>query len=411
MLRPPSDANSPGSGPPRVAVAVCGIFHYRKYIGELARHGCVQQFIYSHRVSTTAKSLGLERGQATNLWLKEYLYRSAMSFTRGGLRNTIDDFSHQVWDAGVARRLGACDIFHGMVHGSLVESFQRARTLGLVALGEPVNSHPAVLQEIVEAEHEVLRIPPPAAPRNANGILAELPLCDFLVVGSRLIRDSYTSQGFPAERIFVIPYAIDSQRFRPLSPKEKLTTRDKRFRVICVAQIVPRKGIHYLLEAWSRLGLSPTEAELVLVGQASPGMEGVLRKYAGQFTHIQSVPHDRLRLEYGRADVFVLPSVEDGFGYVVTEAMGCGLPVITTSAAGAADVVQDGISGFVVPPRSAEALADRLDRLRADQSLRESMGQANLRAAQAARTWSTYANELAGLYSHLMRSRPRGQSA
>jgi len=313
----------------------------------------------------------------------------------------MSPLAHRLWDEGVAKRIRPGDFFHGMLHGTLMRSFARARLLSQATIGEPVNSHPEVLQAILEQEHEVLGLPPPRDTTTLPLIVEELPECDYMVCGSRLIRDSYVSRGFPHERTFVIPYGIDTKHFYPLSPAERDLRRDGRFRVICVAQIVPRKGIHYLLKAWERLRLPAEQAELVLVGPASASMEAVLARHAGQFTHLPSVPHDRLRIEYGRSDVFVLPSVEDGFGYVTAEAMGCGLPVITTSACGSADIVEEGVSGYVVSPRSVDDLVDRLERLRADRDLRREMGERSLAASQVTRSWTTYADRLDALYRQL----------
>lgn len=391
--------------PPRATLAVCGIFHYRKYVGELSKRGCLLDFFYSHRLTTTARSLGMVSGRAVNLWLKEYLYRGAGRF--GGASGTafVSPLAHRLWDEGVARRIQPGDIFHGMLHGTLMRSFAKARSLGQCTIGEPVNSHPDVLRRIVEREHEILGLPPPRDTTTLPAVVEELPACDYLVCGSRLIRDSYVSQGFPAERTSVIPYGIDTGHFYPLSPAERAAHRDGRFRVICVAQLVPRKGIHYLLEAWERLDLPSSEAELVLVGQPSTEMAGVLARHAGRFTHLGSVPHDRLRVEYGRADVFVLPSVEDGFGYVTTEAMGCGLPVITTTGAGSADVVEDGVSGYVVRSGSVDDLVDRLERLRNDPDLRRAMGERSLAASKVTRSWVTYVDGLEALYHQLLEAK------
>lgn len=390
------------AGKPRaVTLAVCGIFHYRKYVGELSSRGCLRDFFYSHLIGTTGRSLGISSGRAVNLWFKEYLYRGSAKLAGGSPPDWVADFAHASWDAGVARRLRPGGIFHGMLHGNLLRSFHTARRLGKLTVGEPVNTHPLVVRDIIHEEHTLLGIPPPRGDATSLAILDELQACDYLLAGSKLIRDSYVARGFPGDRAFVIPYAIDTARFHPLTPDERAAVRDTRFRVLCVAQVVPRKGIHYLLDAWERLGLTTAEAELVLIGQVGPGMAGVLSRHAGRFTHIPKVAHDRLRIEYGRADVFVLPSVEDGFGYVTTEAMGCGLPVITTSAAGSSDVVEDGVNGFVVPPRSADALTDRLDRLRRDPDLRRVMGQNNVAASKMGCTWAGYVDSLVELYGSL----------
>jgi phosphatidylinositol alpha 1,6-mannosyltransferase len=86
---------------------------------------------------------------------------------------------------------------------------------------------------------------------------------------------------------------------------------------------------------------------------------------------------DALLPLYAAADAFVFPTLGDAFGMVVLEAMACGLPVISTSAAGEiADRIDEGVNGFVVPPADVEALRSRMEVLAADESIRSRMGKA-----------------------------------
>ena len=100
----------------------------------------------------------------------------------------------------------------------------------------------------------------------------------------------------------------------------------------------------------------------------------------------------QLATEYDAADIFVLPSVEDGSALATILAMAAGLPVIVSDQAGA-DLVVDGVNGFVVPARDAGALAARMEQLIADPELRSRMGAAAA-ASAVARTWETYGKEL-----------------
>lgn len=107
-----------------------------------------------------------------------------------------------------------------------------------------------------------------------------------------------------------------------------------------------RKGVQYLLEAWKQLAWR--DAELWLVGRVMADCAPVLRHYADLpgVTLLGYVP-DQVNA-YQTSDVLVVPSVEDGFALVVARAMACGLPVIVSNHTGAADLVQDSESGFVV---------------------------------------------------------------
>lgn len=144
-------------------------------------------------------------------------------------------------------------------------------------------------------------------------------------------------------------------------------------------------GFHYLLEAWQNLALP--KSELVLVGHPV-GQESltVLERYDPElFRWIREV--DDIHLMYASADVFVFPSLVEGFGMVTLEAMASGVPVIVTENANA--VVRDGLDGYVIPIRDVNALQDRIRRLHDDASLRESMGEAARKRAEEF-TWQRY---------------------
>lgn len=390
----------------RVNVAVCGVFHHRKYIGELSKRGVLAAFYYSHRRATDAAALGMlpERdggGRAENLWAKEYLYRGVSKVLGGKMAERIGPMTHDLWEGQMMRRWAECDVFHLMLHGTGLNALRMAKRKGTRTLGEPVNAHPLVLGRMMEAEHRLLGIaPPPPMRKSERRLVEEISECDALLVASAWIKRSFVEEGYPADKIHVLPYATDPVHFFPLTAEEKAKAvgSDRRFRVLCVAQLVPRKGQHHLLEAWKRLALPADEAELVIVGRMSAEMQGVMEKYRGLYTYLPSVAHEALRFEYGRADVFVLPSVEDGFGLVAVEAMGCGVPVITTTNAGVADVVEDGRSGFVVPAGSPDALADRIGRMFRDRSLGAAMGARSLELSRTTLSWGQYVDGLVEIY-------------
>lgn len=214
----------------------------------------------------------------------------------------------------------------------------------------------------------------------------EIDLADSILVGSQFVRDTFTANGVAAEKIRVIPYGVDAQRFAP----GVRSAGRKSFRVLFVGQIGERKGISYLLKAYD--SFKKPDTELLLVGDFVTGSD-VYKPFAGLFRHSQNLPQGHLPPIFGSADVFVLPTLVEGMPLVVLEAMASGLPVIVTPH-GPADVVRDGVDGYIVPCADSEAIAERLERLYRDPELRVEMGR-NARLSAERWSWSRYASAAA----------------
>jgi glycosyltransferase involved in cell wall biosynthesis len=216
----------------------------------------------------------------------------------------------------------------------------------------------------------------------------EISLADHILVGSSFAKLSFTAEGIPASKTTIIPYGTNLSMFTPAVAKPNRSG----LKILFVGQISQLKGISYALEAYRKTKGPSTHLTLVgnFIGSSEP-----FRKYQSDFTHISHVPHDVMPQIFRNADVFVLPTLADGMGLAVLEAMASGLPVIVT-ANGPGDLVRDGIDGFVVPIRDSEAIAVRLDVLRNNPEMRLAMGQsARLRAEQF--SWEMYALTAADL--------------
>ncbi|WP_373529672.1 glycosyltransferase family 4 protein [Nostoc sp.] len=213
----------------------------------------------------------------------------------------------------------------------------------------------------------------------------ELQLADHIFVASSITQKSLLNVGVELEKISVIPYGAPIDYFHP-QPKT-----DKLFRALFVGCVAPRKGVHYLLQAWKELQLA--DAELLLVGSNS-FPEGWLERYKDIFHYVPSVPHASLNQYYSAGNVLVFPSLVEGFGLVLLEAMACGIPVITTPNTAGPDILTDGVEGFVVPIRNVEALKEKLEWCYCHpQELAEMGRAARLKAEQL--TWGLYRQRLA----------------
>src|SRR5262249_26060185 len=125
-----------------------------------------------------------------------------------------------------------------------------------------------------------------------------------------------------------------------------------------------RKGIVYLLEAFARF--DHPRKRLNVIGMVEPGIERLLRLHLSDSVAMVGpgrVPTADLARYYSEADGLVLPSIEDGFGFVMAEAMSCGCPVIATVNTGAEHLFEHGKEGLIVPIRSIESMVEALDTL------------------------------------------------
>jgi glycosyltransferase involved in cell wall biosynthesis len=389
----------------KVNLAVCGAFHYRKYVRYLDEAQILKKFYYSHRLHTTAVDLGIAHDRAANLWLKEYAVQFHGMVTRGRWIAQFAPLYADLWQLGVLRRWNPCDILHLMLHGTGLKLIRRAKREGSKVIIEPVNQHPVRINEILCEEAYVLGMRAhPALYRIQERQLEEAAQSDFLLAPSRIVRDSFIKRGYDENRTRVLHYGVDLNAFHPIPGADEL---QRTFRVICVAQVSARKGQLYLLEAWKQLRLS--DAELLLIGAISSPMDVVLRRYAGMFRHIPFVANNELLEYYGRSSVFVLPTLEDGFAVATAEAMACGLPVITTANNGAADIITHGKDGFIVPVRSPEALAEHLDLLYRDRELTREMAKSAASKASSELGWDKYASRLLQVYHSVLNGRSETQ--
>jgi len=199
---------------------------------------------------------------------------------------------------------------------------------------------------------------------------AEYAVARRIRVASSWALDSMVARGVPRERITRVPHAVDLSRFVPPA----IARLDEGvLRLVFVGQIGLGKGFQYLLEAMRRLDTQRITVRFV----GATGDPWCRRLFARLSTglSVSAAPEDP-RQAYHQADLLVLPTLHDGFGFVVAEAMASGLPVITTDRCGAAEWVRPGHSGWIVRAGETDPLAAAIeDAMRARRELRD-MGMA-----------------------------------
>jgi glycosyltransferase involved in cell wall biosynthesis len=181
-------------------------------------------------------------------------------------------------------------------------------------------------------------------------------------------------------RVVLLPNGVPRdllQMRRSYSPEAR--------RMLFTGQWLRAKGIRYVAAAFERIAETMPHTELTCIGTGI-GPDVVLSSFAAAHHHrIRVLPRvnpEQLAAELAAADVFMLPSLSEGFSGALIEAMACGLPVIATPAGGAADLLTNDVNGFIVPFADSGALADAAVRLIPDQARRARLGGAARQTAQ-----------------------------
>ena len=202
--------------------------------------------------------------------------------------------------------------------------------------------------------------------------------------------------------IGVIPNGVDTEEFAPAeifaSPGPRL---------ICVSRLIERKGIDFLIRAMPAVIENHPQATLSIFGEGNikEELEDLVRTLglADSVTLPGRVAHDELPARYADADVFVLPSKNEGMSNTVLEAVASGLPVVGTTVGGNNVLVEEGQNGFLVEPERADVLADAILKIAADADGARAMGR---RSREIAETMSW--GSVAAAYSELYRRHAGG---
>jgi len=221
----------------------------------------------------------------------------------------------------------------------------------------------------------------------------EIQLADHIFVASSFTRTTIEAAPITPSNIHIIPYGAP-----PAANEVPETRANGPLRVLFAGALTQRKGLSYLLKAVASLKRS---VELTLLGTKPPCSCPALEKALHIHRWIPSLPHHEVLREMQRHDVLVFPSLFEGFGLVIVEAMSQGLPVITTSHTAGPDIIESGRNGFLIPIRSSEMLTMRLEELLGDRRLLAEM-KVNARATAMNLSWDVYRTRLGAVVREAM---------
>jgi glycosyltransferase involved in cell wall biosynthesis len=304
-------------------------------------------------------------------------------------------------------------------------------------------------------QDELAKLDPALLRSDLTDVDAVATVSDFVTRGARARLPEM------AARIHTVGNGVDVRRFTPAARTDQAGSGGRRpeaLRLIYVGRIAPDKGLHLLMEAFERLTRAGLSLELTLIGKPGlmpydllrrllQGDERALdavsefygqslrtwlaREVLGQHRSYESALRARLSREaaarvrflgtvplpvlisaYRSADLLVLPSIwQESYGLPVAEAMACGVAVLASASGGVPELIEDGVTGRLVPRLDGAALARALRELAADPLLVREMGRAARVRAERLLTWSRSAGRLERLYLGLLAAQPDARQA
>jgi len=224
--------------------------------------------------------------------------------------------------------------------------------------------------------------------KNASAILA-------------LTNDMKTKiNSFYSREIHVVPNGIDIKQSNPTSRSTEVKGRSKS--IVFVGRLHQVKGVQYLLTAMKQIHEEIPDTRLILVGDGEERER--LQRMVDDYKldrcveFVGRVPHEKIPEYLLLADIFVLPSLSEGFPVTILEAMSCGLPIVASRVGGIPDILEDGVNGYMVEAKSSDELAERLTALLKNDEMRMKISNNNLQEVRRY-SWESVTMTVESIYS------------
>lgn len=373
---------------------------------ELNKHGLLLKLIADYPKSYP-RSFGIPSEKVEHLVFTGFFnhgFTRFRKFFNDGTSSYIDRYIHNSYSKKLKRYISDdTQFFIGLSSFSL-EALEHCKNQKIMCAVDHGSLHQleerTLLQD--EAKHWGLPHPDNTTPdwiiKKEN---EEFKAADYIFLPSSAAKESFIKHGIPEDKIFINPYGVNLSTFKPGQKKDNV------FRIVQVGNVTLRKGVLTLIEAFKLANIP--NSELVFIGPMLDSPEFVKKIDALKADNIKfqgAVPQNELHKHFAQASVSCLASIADGFALVVVQSMACGIPAIVTENVGSKDIIQNGENGYVVPIRSPDILAKRLQYLAENpDKLKEMSGKA-LQTISESCSWESYGKRLRNFINSLGKTTP-----
>jgi starch synthase len=372
----------------RVVQTVFGVFHHFDLARQLEARGHLE-YVFSTWPHARLNREGIPRNKVKTFpWIHtpEYLMRRY-----GILPHWLDDqmgyANALAFDEFTFRNVKECDALIA-ISGSSLKTGKMVQARGGTFFCDRGSSHQRYQQQIILEEYQLWGVNLPISDsRDTIREEAIYEQADAVVVPSSFAARSFIEMGVPKEKIHTIPLGVRLDLFSPVRHPPIDC-----FEVLFVGSVSLRKGVQYLVKAFADLKCD--RKRLRIVGGMAKEMPAILAQLPMIDVEVLGpLPQRDLAEIMSSSHVLVLPSIEDGFGLVLGQALASGCPVIATVNTGGPDMISDGNEGFIVPIRNPKILTERLQSLANTPALHAGMREAGLARVDSLGGWNSYGDK------------------
>ena len=288
-------------------------------------------------------------------------------------------------------KLGIKKPFIHTIHGVLADEYEQAKKNGYPSVRGRVANY--FMQKLSKREKET-----------AKKATIIVTISNYSV---EKIQKYYNVE---KSKVRIVPNGVDVEKFKPMNTtsfKQQFGLGNEPC-VLFVGSLIPRKGLPYLVEAAKKVVKNQVDTKFLIVGdgplrnQLSDSLKTA--NLSGNFKFLGNLKDHELPKIYNCADVFVLPSIQEGQGIVLLEAQASGKPVVAFDIGGVKETVQNQETGLLVKQGNIDGLADALLKLLTDKEQREKMGSNGRRFVTENYTWGICAQKMLQVYHEALKT-------
>lgn len=232
----------------------------------------------------------------------------------------------------------------------------------------------------------------------------ELQNADYVVVASNYVRNCLLDDGIQPDRIKYLPLGIDASTF---TPKNEVYLPNGKLKFLFVGRMEGAKGIYYIIEAFRQM--QDLSVELIAVGE-NFGLQDMFTTYTSNIKVLGEKRRDEMSNVYKNADVYILPSLWEGFSFSLLEALASGMPVIASKNSCAPEIVEEYKEGFVIEPRNIKEIKDKVKWFLDNKDKIKDMGKA-ARAKAETYSWDFYSQNVVKIINEIQNERQVGKTS